>query len=322
MPCYLRVLLVFYFLFSVMNFKGVEKVQRVRLQTLRDDWEALRITTGESISDFCSRVRAIMNLMSLNRETFEEVRIVEKILRSLEARFDLVMIPLEEAKDVFVMSLEELMGALLAHEEKLARGGKSLSSMLFRQTCKSRTIQILNLLGVAKLVEDTLEAEEEMASVETEAGGSTAAEGPKETEVLILTLMIRMVMLFLLPVDQRLIRAGFNVTIVSALGIMVMNVRLTRTRFNVTIVNALGIMHINVIKADVLLVEECIDLIQRKMIVNKLCCLLIPEVSYPMINLCGVLTPMQVTTCVVFVSCSLIWMKLWEVLCLLMTCLR
>ncbi|GAB2284341.1 hypothetical protein Dimus_039664 [Dionaea muscipula] len=107
-------------------FKGVERVQRVRLQTLRGNWEDLRMKEDESVSDYCSRVKAIVNLLSHNGETLAEVRIVEKILRSLDARFDPVVIAIEEGKDVPTLSMEELLGSLIAHEEKLLRRSKGL----------------------------------------------------------------------------------------------------------------------------------------------------------------------------------------------------
>ncbi|GAB2296267.1 hypothetical protein Dimus_038412 [Dionaea muscipula] len=110
-------------------FKGEEQVQRVRLQTLRGEFEQLRQKKGESVSDFCSRVKGIVNQLKHNGETLAEVKIVEKILRSLEERFNFIVVAIEESKDISTLTVQKLMGFLLAHEEKFTRCSKDSSDM-------------------------------------------------------------------------------------------------------------------------------------------------------------------------------------------------
>ena len=120
------------------SYKGDDRVERVWLQTLRGDFESLRMNDSESISAYFDRVQTIVNQLRVNGEQLQDVRVVEKILRSLTERFNYIVAAIEEGQDVSTMTLERLMGSLCSHEQRMNQ--KSIDSTL-EQALQSRVTQ-------------------------------------------------------------------------------------------------------------------------------------------------------------------------------------
>jgi hypothetical protein len=75
----------------------------------------------DSIDSFFTHAMAIINLLRSYGETVGDQKVVEKILRSLPTKFDPVVIAIEESEDLTQLSVDELMGSVLSHEQRLNR---------------------------------------------------------------------------------------------------------------------------------------------------------------------------------------------------------
>lgn len=63
----------------------------------------------ESITDYFSRVLTVVNQMKSNGKEVSDVRVIEKVLRSLDSKFDYKVVTIEEAKYTDEITIGELM---------------------------------------------------------------------------------------------------------------------------------------------------------------------------------------------------------------------
>ncbi|XP_024976326.1 uncharacterized protein LOC112514226 [Cynara cardunculus var. scolymus] len=101
------------------KYQGSARVKRTQLQRLRRTFETLEMKVGESISDYFGRVMNVSNDTRNCGEDLEDVKIVEKLLRTLTENYNFVVCSIEESKDIDQLSVDELQSSLLVHELKV-----------------------------------------------------------------------------------------------------------------------------------------------------------------------------------------------------------
>ncbi|XP_024965634.1 uncharacterized protein LOC112505835 [Cynara cardunculus var. scolymus] len=105
------------------KYQGNARVKWAQLQHLRREFETLEMKTGESVTDYFGRVMIVSNDMRNCSEEMDDVKIVEKILRTLTDKFNFVVCSIEESKDIDQLTVDELQSSLRVHEHKLKRRG-------------------------------------------------------------------------------------------------------------------------------------------------------------------------------------------------------
>jgi hypothetical protein len=96
--------------------------------------------SGECVSDYFSRVMSVANKMRIHGEHMRDVTIVEKILRSLNDKFNYIVCSIKESKDIDRLSIDELQSSLVVHEQKFHRhnGEEQALKVTFKDRAEGR----------------------------------------------------------------------------------------------------------------------------------------------------------------------------------------
>lgn len=101
------------------NRLGDDRIKEARLQTLKSEFERLKMKDTETIDDFALRMTTIANGIRGLGEKFEEISAVKKILRAVPSKFLQIASAIEKFGDFKTMTMEEVTGRLKVHEERL-----------------------------------------------------------------------------------------------------------------------------------------------------------------------------------------------------------
>ncbi|XP_028184889.1 uncharacterized protein LOC114371738 [Glycine soja] len=99
--------------------EGAEQLKKEKLQTTRRQCELMQMENNEKIADFFNRIITHTNVMKNCDEKISNQTIVEKIPRTLNPKFNHIVVAIEESKKLEEITVEELQGSLESHEERL-----------------------------------------------------------------------------------------------------------------------------------------------------------------------------------------------------------
>ncbi|XP_019414595.1 PREDICTED: uncharacterized protein LOC109326358 [Lupinus angustifolius] len=98
---------------------GAEQFKKVRLQTIRRQYELMQMESNERVTQFFNKVITHTNVMKVCGEKISDQSIIEKILRTLTPRFDQIVVAIEESNKIEEMKVQDLQGSLEPHEQRL-----------------------------------------------------------------------------------------------------------------------------------------------------------------------------------------------------------
>ncbi|XP_058756890.1 uncharacterized protein LOC131630115 [Vicia villosa] len=90
------------------KFKGSTRVKKAQLQTLKSEFEILKMKEGESVNAYFGKTLSIAKQMKACGKTIQERDIKGKILRSLVPKFNYVVCSIEEFNNVDTVTVDEL----------------------------------------------------------------------------------------------------------------------------------------------------------------------------------------------------------------------
>jgi hypothetical protein len=100
-------------------YVGAERVREARIQSLRSDFDALKMSYAESVDDFAAKFTTLVGRIRELGDPMEEKYVVKKLLRAVSKKYINIASSIGLFCDVNKMSMEEVIGSLKAHEELL-----------------------------------------------------------------------------------------------------------------------------------------------------------------------------------------------------------
>ncbi|MFV0960615.1 hypothetical protein QML37_29340 [Klebsiella pneumoniae] len=103
----------------LVTHEGTSKVKESKIACLVHKFELFRMKPSETISDMITRLTDITNSLKALGKEYSQVDLVRKVLRSLTPEWERKTTAIEEANDLNTLSLENLVGNLMAYEVQL-----------------------------------------------------------------------------------------------------------------------------------------------------------------------------------------------------------
>ena len=113
----------------VVTYEGTSQVKETKISILVRKYELFKMTSNESVKEMFTRFTHIVNSLDSLGKTYTNEEKVRKILACLpKAIWGPKVTAIEEAQDLKILSLENLMGKLITHEMILSEEDGELPS--------------------------------------------------------------------------------------------------------------------------------------------------------------------------------------------------
>eukprot|EP00253_Pinus_taeda_P009071 PITA_09071 len=137
----------------IQSYEGDSQEKRAKLQSLRVQYETLKMHSDENIASSFLHVDEIVNCMKNMGEEIKEATLVEKILISLSSKSDSKVFVIEENQDLQSIIMVQHHGILIAFE--MRKGGPSdMREAYFKASTKRKEKEAHNESGYISKEED------------------------------------------------------------------------------------------------------------------------------------------------------------------------
>jgi hypothetical protein len=117
----------------ISSYEGNKKVKDAKLQTYRLKFEQLKMNEDETVSKYFLRVEELVNAMKGLGDKIEDAFLVQRILRSLLDRFNPKVSAIEELNDLKTLSIDKLLGTLIAYEMRIIKDKSITREAYFKE---------------------------------------------------------------------------------------------------------------------------------------------------------------------------------------------
>ena len=98
---------------------GVSRIRKAWIQSLKRDYESLSMDDDDLFLDYFGKLSCVVNELRSLDEVITNAEVAAKLLRSVSGKFDAITTLIEQFQDLKTITLEEVIGTLKVHEDKL-----------------------------------------------------------------------------------------------------------------------------------------------------------------------------------------------------------
>jgi hypothetical protein len=109
---------------------GVDRMRKVKVGTLKHEFDALVFNDGETMDDFCACIGRITNQLAVLGFEYKEEEVVRWFLLALPPKFEQIATSIETLLNLETISVDELIGRHKTSEERInCNGGNTVVAL-------------------------------------------------------------------------------------------------------------------------------------------------------------------------------------------------